>query len=145
MKIQKILLVKALVLFLFFPFQSAKTQVHTVLNSDSSQSAVLRISGEVTSPLTLTLSSLKSLPEHTVTVKDKTGSPHQYTGIYVTDVLAKAGVTTGHELRGENLSKYVLASCADGYQVVYSLAELDSSFVKNLPIIAYEIDGQPLM
>ena len=85
------------------------------------------------------------MPEHTVTVKDKTGSPQQYTGIYVTDVLAKAGVTTGHELRGENLSKYVLASCADGYQVVYSLAELDSSFVKNLPIIAYEIDGQPLM
>lgn len=34
----------------------------------------------------------------------------------------------GKELRGENLSKYLLVKCADDYEVLFSLAELDSSF-----------------
>ncbi|UAY56057.1 molybdopterin-dependent oxidoreductase [Arachidicoccus terrestris] len=67
-----------------------------------------------------------------------------YKGVYIQDMLSRAGVTMGSLLRGGNLSKYVLAVCADGYRVVYSLAELDSSFVRDLPIIACLIDGQAL-
>ena len=145
MKIKNLIPVASFLLLLFFTFQPGKAQITNAKDSSNAGGIVLRISGEVTTPLSLTLSTLMSLPEHTVTVKDKNGLSHAYTGVYVTDVLAKAGVTTGHELRGENLAKYVLAGCADGYQVVYSLAELDSSFVQNLPIIAYRIDGQPLL
>lgn len=105
---------------------------------------VLKISGEVLTPLQLTLSQLKALPQHHVNAKDKKGNPHTYTGVYIQDILNKAGVTTGPQLRGENLSKYILATCADGYQVVYSLAELDSSFVAHPPIVAWHIDAAPL-
>ena len=54
------------------------------------------------------------------------------------------GVTTGRNLRGENLAKYVLVTCADNYQVVFSLAELDSSFTDRVVILADQIEGKPL-
>jgi hypothetical protein len=38
----------------------------------------------------------------------------------------------------------VLASAQDGYQVVFSLAELDPAFTANDIIVADTIDGKPL-
>lgn len=105
---------------------------------------VLQVSGEVLSPLQLSVQDIAVMPHETVHVNDKSGKPHEYRGVAVQYILAKAGVTLGKELRGENLSKYVLAKCADGYEVVYSLAELDSSFVKDIPIVADTADGKPL-
>ncbi|WP_158639377.1 molybdopterin-dependent oxidoreductase [Arachidicoccus ginsenosidivorans] len=112
--------------------------------NNTTTNIALQIKGEVLTPLNLTIKQLKEYPTHQVDVKDKNGKSHRYTGVYVQDVLTKAGVTTGHDLKGENLTKYVLADCADGYQVLYSLAELDSSFTAHPPIIAYQMDGQPL-
>lgn len=105
---------------------------------------VLKVSGKVVTPLSLTFAQIIRMPQHMVKVKDKKGKVHTYKGVYIQDMLSRAGVTMGSQLRGENLSKYVLAVCADGYQVVYSLAELDSSFVRDLPIIACQIDGRAL-
>ena len=105
---------------------------------------LLKVSGEVTTPLELTASDIRALPHITVIANDRSGNPHHYRGVAVEDVLSKAGVTLGKQLRGENLTKYVLAQCADGYEVVYSLAELDSSFVFHVPIIADSADGKPL-
>jgi hypothetical protein len=46
----------------------------------------------------------------------------------IQEVLAMAKFLLGKELHGkENLSKYVLVKSADGYQVLFSLAELDAS------------------
>jgi hypothetical protein len=61
-------------------------------------------------------------------VKDKEGKLHSYAGVPIQEVLAMAKVPSGKELHGkENLSKYVLVKSADGYQVLFSLAELDAS------------------
>ena len=105
---------------------------------------VLKVSGEVAAPLQLSLNDLAAMPHHTVNLKDKDGNPHPYSGVAVQDILSKAGVTVGKELRGENLSKYLLAKCADGYQTLYSLVELDSSFTDNMVIIADASEGKPL-
>ena len=40
-------------------------------------------------------------------------------------VLVRAGAPVGKNLRGNALATYVVAKAHDGYQVVYSLAELD--------------------
>lgn len=104
----------------------------------------LKISGEAATPLQLSGQDIALMPHRTVQTNDRSGKPHEYSGVAVQYILAKAGVTTGKELRGENLSKYVLAKCADGYEVIYSLAELDSSFVRTAPIIADSVDGKPL-
>ena len=102
------------------------------------------VTGEVTNPLTLSVSDLAAMPRTHVTAKDKQGTPHDYSGVALADIFKKAGVTTGRELRGENLAKYVLVTCADNYQVVFSLAELDSAFTDRVVILADDMEGKPL-
>ena len=102
------------------------------------------VGGEVTSPLTLTAADLAAMPRSTAIAKDKQGTPHTFSGVALADIFKKAGVTTGRDLRGENLAKYVLVTCADNYQVVFSLAELDSSFADRVVILADQVEGKPL-
>lgn len=105
---------------------------------------VLKVSGEVSTPLQLTLKELATMPHHTVMLDDKSGKQHAYKGVLVADVLTKASAAMGKELRGKNLSKYLVVKCADGYQVVFALAELDSSYTTKEIILADESDGKPL-
>jgi len=104
----------------------------------------VKVSGEVTTPLTLTAADLTAMPRTTATAKDKQGVAHTFTGVAIADILNKAGVTTGRQLKGENLAKYLLVTCADNYQVVFSLAELDSSFTDRVVILADQVEGKPL-
>jgi DMSO/TMAO reductase YedYZ molybdopterin-dependent catalytic subunit len=80
----------------------------------------------------------------TVSLKDRDGKEHPYTGAAVQEILEQAGATMGKQLRGENLTKYLMVKCADGYEVLFSLAELDSSFTDRVVIIADESEGKPL-
>src|ERR1700754_3337719 len=100
------------------------------------------VGGEVTTPLTLTAADLTAMPRTTAVAKDKQGNPHSFEGVALADLFKKAGVTTGRDLRGENLAKYVLITCADNYQVVFSLAELDSSFTDRVVILADQMEGK---
>lgn len=50
----------------------------------------------------------------------------------------------GEELRGAAMASYVVAQAADGYRVVFSLAELDSDFVDSDVIVADTLNGKPL-
>src|SRR5579872_3804598 len=81
----------------------------------------ISVGGEVTTPLTLTAADLLAMPRSTAVAKDKQGAPHSFEGVALAEIFKKAGATTGRDLRGENLAKYVLVSCADNYQVVFSL------------------------
>ncbi|PKF76051.1 molybdopterin-binding protein [Chryseobacterium sp. PMSZPI] len=104
----------------------------------------LKVIGEVSRPLELSLSDLSKMPRKEASLKDKDGSIHIYKGVSVSDILAKAGAPSGKELHGENISKYLLAKCTDGYQVLFSLAELDASIADKNVIVADTVDGKPL-
>lgn len=117
---------------------------HIALAQVKEAAAFIKVSGEVKTPLQLTLADLTKMKATTATLKDRDGVNHLYTGVAVQDILNQAGVTTGKELRGENLSKYLLVRCADGYEVTFSLAELDSAFTDRTVILAHEIEGKPL-
>jgi len=67
-----------------------------------------------------------------------------YSGVPLSAILSKAGAPTGQALHGENLSKYLLVRCADGYEVLFSLAELDLVFTNREVILADSINGKPL-
>ena len=108
------------------------------------QASTVKVVGEVLTPLTLTATDLAAMPRTTAVAKDKQGVPHTFSGVALSEIFSKAGVTTGPQLRGKNLAKYLLVSCADGYQVVFSLAELDSSFTDRVVILADQIEGRPL-
>jgi DMSO/TMAO reductase YedYZ molybdopterin-dependent catalytic subunit len=67
-----------------------------------------------------------------------------YEGVLLGEVLSRAGAPVGADLRGNNVASYVLASARDGYQVLFSLAEVDPAFTGSQIIIADTIDGKPL-
>src|SRR5262245_12104455 len=58
------------------------------------------------------------------------------------DILRLAGVPLGQALRGQELTKYVVIEAADGYRVVFALAELDPAFRDHLVLLADRQDGQ---
>lgn len=106
--------------------------------------ASISISGEVLTPLNLKMEDLATYKLLSHKAKDKDGKVHEYRGVALVEVLEKAGVTLGSKLRGENLKKVVLVQAADGYEVVYSLPELDPEFSNNIVLLVAEKDGAPL-
>ena len=60
------------------------------------------------------------------------------------DVLVRGGVDFGKGLRGKQLSTYVTVIGADGYTVVYALADFDPSITNSAIILADKRDGKPL-
>ena len=108
------------------------------------QAQTLQVTGEVEKRLTLSAADLAAMPRTSVSANDKQGVAHSYSGVALADLFRAAGVTTGGQLRGKNLAKYLLVSCADGYQVVFSLAELDSDFTDRVVILADQMEGKPL-
>ena len=126
-------------LLIFFVFS-----VHIVLAQGKDSLPFIKVSGEVTKPLKLQAADLAGMKRVTVSMKDRDGKEHAYTGVAVGEILEMAGVTTGKQLRGENLTKYMLVKCADGYEVVFSLAELDADFTDRTVIIADQSEGKPL-
>lgn len=106
--------------------------------------ASVKISGEVTTPLDIKLADLQQFPQTEVTRKDRDGKEHTYSGVGLSAILQKAGVTLGKDLRGENLTKFVLVEASDGYQVIFALAELDKDFTDRNIILANNVDGKPL-
>jgi DMSO/TMAO reductase YedYZ molybdopterin-dependent catalytic subunit len=103
----------------------------------------LVIAGDVTQPLTLRPAELKTMPRTTVTVTEE-GREIKYEGVLVGELLKRAGAPVGRDLSGKAVASYVRASAKDGYQVVFSLAELDPGFTSNDIIVADTIDGKPL-
>jgi len=112
--------------------------------SFAQNTAFITVSGEVATPLTLTKEDLAGYKQLSHKVKDKDGKEHEFKGVALIEVLEKAGVTTGTKLRGENLAKAVLIQAADGYEVVYSLPEIDPEFSNNVILLVAEKDGAPL-
>jgi hypothetical protein len=106
------------------------------------QNASFTVNVEGKPLLTFTAADLATMPRHTVTT-DQHGKQIQYEGVYMRDVLSKAGVPFGSELKGKKLSTYVLAVAHDGYAVVYTLAEMDPEFSEGDLLIADKVGGQP--
>lgn len=108
------------------------------------QTGTVKISGGVTTPFELKATDLQQFTQTTVNRKDRDGNNHAYTGVLLSALLQKAGVTMGKDLKGVNLTKYILVGASDGYQVVFALAELDKDFTNRQIILTTQIDGKPL-
>jgi hypothetical protein len=106
--------------------------------------ATLKVTGDVRAPLSLSPDELKAMRRKRVEVKDEDGRPVAYEGVLVGEILKRAGATLGSDMRGNAVATYVVASATDGYQVVFSLAELDPAFTGSEVIVADTIDGKPL-
>jgi DMSO/TMAO reductase YedYZ molybdopterin-dependent catalytic subunit len=103
----------------------------------------LSIAGDVATPLTLAKTDLAKMPRTSATFNAE-GTETTYEGVLLYDILKQAGAPLDKQLMGKALATYILAEARDGYQVLYSLAEIDPSFGANKIIVADTINGKPL-
>lgn len=103
----------------------------------------IQVTGAVKQTMTLTADDLAKMPRASVETKSK-GVSTVYAGVWLNEILKRAGVPQGSELRGEALAGYVLAEAQDGYRVLFSIAELDPAFIDNAILLADTADGKPL-
>lgn len=103
------------------------------------------INGDVQTPLSLSLADLAALPRKTLKLMNEhSGKEETYRGVPLAELLKRAGVPQGESLRGAGLATYVRADAADGYSVVFSLGELDSSILDSDALVADTLDGGPI-
>jgi DMSO/TMAO reductase YedYZ molybdopterin-dependent catalytic subunit len=106
--------------------------------------AALVVKGVVKQELHLNLADLKALPRVKVSAKGHDGTAHEYEGVALESLLAKAGVPQAGNLRGKGMALCVIAEGSDGYRVAFSLAELDADFAAESVLVADIADGKPL-
>lgn len=99
----------------------------------------LHVRGDVTRPLSLSIAELAALPhrEERSTIHDRTAT---YRGVALGELLLRAGAPEGRDL----LRTVVFARGADGYEVVFALAELSADFTDRIVLIADARDGESL-
>jgi DMSO/TMAO reductase YedYZ molybdopterin-dependent catalytic subunit len=103
----------------------------------------IQVTGAVKQTLTLTAEDLAKMPRAAVKTTSN-GMETAYEGVWLYEILKKAGVPQGSELRGKALAGYLLAQAQDGYQVLFSLAELDPAFIDHEILLADTANGKPL-
>ena len=92
----------------------------------------VQVTGAVKQPLTLSADDLARMPVTTTS----NGMQTKYEGVWLHEVLNRAGAPQDETLRGKALAGFVLAEAQDGYQVVFSLGELDPAFIDNEILLA---------
>ncbi len=103
----------------------------------------IEITGDVGTPLTLKAEDLAALPREKASVPEQDGTQVEYEGVSLREVLKRAGLPLG-KLRGKALTTYVVAKAHDGYQVVFTLGEIDAEFGNEQILIADKRDGKTL-
>ncbi len=104
----------------------------------------IAVSGDIATPLTLKAEDLAKMPRETATIPDPRGNKVVYEGVSLREILKQAGAPMGKEQRGKVLTTYVLAKAHDGYQVMFTLGEIDSDFGNESILVADKRDGKPL-
>ncbi len=114
------------------------------LPAQSAPELSLAVTGDVPTPLTITATEWATMPRVTVDVPNADGGKDTYEGVALQEILKKAGIPFGHEMRGKALAGYVIAEAKDGYAVVFGLGELDPDLGGARIVVADKRDGKPL-
>jgi DMSO/TMAO reductase YedYZ molybdopterin-dependent catalytic subunit len=131
--------------FVYVAAQSdPKGSASSKASSRTDSPALLQVIGEVSHPLALSAADLAKFKHQTVRAKRHDGIESQYEGVRLVDILAKAGVPVGSDLRGSAMALYLVVEASDGYRAAFALAELDPAFTDRVILLADRRDGQPL-
>jgi DMSO/TMAO reductase YedYZ molybdopterin-dependent catalytic subunit len=103
----------------------------------------VQVTEAVKQALTLSADDLAKMPRASVRTTNN-GMETVYEGVWIHEVLKRAGVPQGSELRGKALASYMLAEAQDGYQVVFSLGELDPAFIDSEILLTDTTNGKAL-
>jgi hypothetical protein len=93
--------------------------------------------------MTLSAAQIAAAPHVSVTANEH-DTPAHFDGVPLAALLTMAGIQLGDKLRGPRLAEALLVEAADGYKVVFALAEIDPAFATREIIVADKRDGKPL-
>ena len=130
------LLLIALIALLLPSFASAQTSAPAA--------PTLRVSGPAGQSMVLSEQDLDAMPRETANIIDEKGNHVAFEGVPIIEILRRAGAPTGKDLRGKQLTLYVLVSASDGYHAVFALAELDPVFADRHILLVDRRDGKAL-
>jgi DMSO/TMAO reductase YedYZ molybdopterin-dependent catalytic subunit len=120
----------------------ASSPPQTSARTDSS--VLLEIRGEVARPLSWSAAEFAKLPRQSVRAKGHDGVESEYQGVTLAEILRRAGVPSGNELRGQAMALFLVVEAADGYRAVFALPELDPAYSDRVILLADRRDGRPL-
>jgi hypothetical protein len=72
------------------------------------------------------------------------GKTHSCEGVWLADLAAANGLPAGADINGDALSILIRAEAADGYRVLFTLAEIDRKLGNRAVLVADRCDGKPL-
>ena len=94
---------------------------------------------------TFTLADLQAMPQRTLTVHNGHNKvDEQYTGVGVSDLLAKFGFSVDGDAAKKVYHSYLRAEGTDKYFVLYSASELEPGLRDGDALVALTVDGKPL-
>lgn len=120
------------------PAQGQAMAEHGHAPAALSTSLILAIDGSTT---TLTVAELKAMPQKTVTVHNPhTKRDESYTGVELSDLLAKYGAPLNKTTQKRMLHSYLRVEGTDHYFVLYSTAEVEGEIHDGDVIVATGMD-----
>jgi DMSO/TMAO reductase YedYZ molybdopterin-dependent catalytic subunit len=108
----------------------------------SSASVQILVAGKAAT--TFTEADLATFPRSSIKAGAHDEKPSLWEGVALAELLRRAGAPTDKQLRGREMTKFVRVTAADGYQVVFSLTELDAAFGDRNVLLVDRQDGHPL-
>jgi DMSO/TMAO reductase YedYZ molybdopterin-dependent catalytic subunit len=106
------------------------------------------IKGGVDHPRTFTLADLRHETPTTVEISQRTNHgplTGKFTGVLLSTLLQEAGVTLEGGKKNDLLRHSVVITAGDGYSIVLSLGEIAPDFGNAQAIVAYALDGKPIV
>jgi hypothetical protein len=94
--------------------------------------------------LAITPAQWEELPRVSITTTEHGGAQATFEGVAVSELLQRAGAPLGPHLNGAHLRLYLVARAADGYEVVFALAEFDPAFSNRTILVSDRRNGEPL-
>jgi hypothetical protein len=120
----------------------AQQMEHSAPSTPSTQLTIKTYEGKT---LNFSPEELAALPHKQVSVFNAHSKANEtYSGVLLADLLGKAGVPLGENVRGKLFMTGIVAQGMDNYSVLYSLAEVDPSIHTGDVIVADTLDGQKL-
>lgn len=115
-----------------------------VVASHAADAPSIRLIGIGKAAITLDSAALAAMPRTTVQAGAHGVAPSSWEGVSMLELVRRAGAPLDQALRGRALATFVRVTAGDGYQVVFSLGELDAAFGATKVILADRHEGKPL-
>jgi hypothetical protein len=124
---------------------AAPAQQMGMAHEPSTPSTQLTLRGLDGKSLTLSPADLAALPHKTIAVMNHhTSASETYSGVAISDLLAKIGAPQGSDVKGKLFLLGVVATGTDNYSVLFAIAETDPTIHTGDILIADQMNGQKL-